>query len=129
MAGKLFAAAIITIAILFAITGTSNGARQTRQNQTSYALASWYGGSLYGNHVACSGISLPSSYRLEPDSWGVANPYMKCGTWLTICYTRCAHVQVIDHGPYCCGRSFDLTEAVHNYIGTGGVSTVRWYYG
>ena len=44
-----------------------------------YATASWYGPGLYGHHVACGGT-------LEPDTLGVANKTLPCGSKVTLRY-------------------------------------------
>ena len=82
------------------------------------AEASWYGPGLYGNGVACGGT-------LTPSTMGVAHKTMPCGTKLTIRYHgRQVKAKVIDRGPYVAGREFDLTEAVKNKLGMGGIGTI-----
>ncbi len=83
------------------------------------AGASFYGPGLYGNGVACGGT-------LQPGTIGVAHKTLPCGTKLTIRYGDkvVKNVEVIDRGPYVAGREFDLTEALRNKLGFGGVGTV-----
>ncbi len=82
------------------------------------AEASWYGPGLYGNGVACGGT-------LKPSTIGVAHKTMPCGTKLTIRYHgRQVKAKVIDRGPYVAGREFDLTEAVKNKLGMGGIGRI-----
>ena len=82
------------------------------------AEASYYGPGLYGNGVACGGT-------LQPSTMGVAHKSLPCGTKLTIRYHgRQVKAKVIDRGPYVAGREFDLTEAVKNKLGFGGVGTI-----
>lgn len=83
------------------------------------AGASYYGPGLYGNGVACGGT-------LTPGTIGVAHKTLPCGTKLTIRYGDevVRNVEVIDRGPYVAGREFDLTEALRNKLGFGGVGTV-----
>ena len=82
------------------------------------AEASWYGPGLYGNGVACGGT-------LTPSTMGVAHKTMPCGTKLTIRYHgRQVKAKVIDRGPYIAGREFDLTEAVKNKLGMGGIGKI-----
>jgi len=82
------------------------------------ARASWYGPGLYGNGTACGG-------RLKPSTIGVAHKTMPCGTKLTIRYHgRQVRAEVIDRGPYVPGREFDLTEAVKDKLGMGGIGTI-----
>ncbi|HET6829899.1 MAG TPA: septal ring lytic transglycosylase RlpA family protein [Solirubrobacterales bacterium] len=82
------------------------------------AEASWYGPGLYGNGVACGG-------RLKPSTIGVAHKSLPCGTKLTIRYHgRQVRAKVIDRGPYIPGREFDLTEALKNRLGMGGIGTI-----
>ncbi len=87
---------------------------------TNSSNASWYGPGLYGNTMACG-------HTLTTNTWGVAHKYLPCGTKLTICYTRCAQVTVIDRGPYVYGRDFDLTYSVKQYIGMPSTGVVRWW--
>jgi peptidoglycan lytic transglycosylase len=87
---------------------------------TSYRLAgaSYYGPGLYGNGVACGGT-------LMPDTMGVANKTLPCGTKVKLRYHgRTVTVPVIDRGPYVAGRDYDLTEAVKVKLGFPGVGTV-----
>lgn len=80
--------------------------------------ASYYGPGLYGNGVACGGT-------LSPSTTGVAHKTLPCGTRVTIRYHgRTVVAPVIDRGPYVAGRDFDLTEAVRNRLGFGGVGTI-----
>jgi hypothetical protein len=82
------------------------------------AEASWYGPGLYGNGVACGG-------RLTPSTIGVAHKSLPCGTKLTIRYHgRQVRAKVIDRGPFIPGREFDLTEALKNRLGMGGLGTI-----
>ena len=83
------------------------------------AAASYYGPGLYGNGVACGGT-------LQPGTIGVANKSLPCGTKLTVRYgnKQVKNVEVIDRGPYVGNREFDLTEALRNKLGFGGVGTV-----
>jgi rare lipoprotein A len=87
---------------------------------TSYRLAgaSYYGPGLYGNGVACGGT-------LEPDTLGVANKTLPCGTKVKLRYHgRQVTVPVIDRGPYVAGRDYDLTEATKDRLGFPGVGDV-----
>lgn len=81
--------------------------------------ASYYGPGLYGNGVACGGT-------LQPSTIGVAHKTLPCGTKLTIKYGNetVKNVEVIDRGPYVAGREIDLTEALRNKLGFGGVGTI-----
>ena len=68
--------------------------------------------------VACGGT-------LSPSTMGVAHKTLPCGTKVTISYEgRTVKVPVIDRGPYIAGRDYDLTEAVRNKLGFGGVGTI-----
>jgi len=87
---------------------------------TTYRLAgaSYYGPGLYGNGVACGGT-------LMPDTIGVANKTLPCGTKVKLRYHgRTVTVPVIDRGPYVAGRDYDLTTAVKEKLGFPGVGTV-----
>lgn len=90
--------------------------RVGRLNSYRRSFASWYW--LYGSAVACGGT-------LGYNEMGVAHKWLPCGTMLTIRYRgRTARAKVIDRGPYVAGREFDLTEAVKNKLGMGGVGTI-----
>ncbi len=84
-----------------------------------HATASWYGPGLYGHHVACGGT-------LEPDTLGVANKTLPCGTKVTLRYRgHQVRVPVIDRGPYVEGRDYDLTEATKSRLGiSSGVASL-----
>ena len=83
------------------------------------ALASWYGGSLIGNGVACGGT-------LQADTVGVAHKSMPCGTKLIVAYKgRSVKTEVIDRGPYSGDREFDLTQGLKEKLNFDvGVGTV-----
>lgn len=83
-----------------------------------YALASWYGPGLYGNHLGCGG-------RLGYGTLGVANKSLPCGTLLTVRWgTREVRVPVVDRGPYVGNREFDLTEATARRLHFHSVGSV-----
>lgn len=98
-------------------TGSSD--RAGRVTAFRPAGASYYGPGLYGNGVACGGT-------LQPSTIGVAHKTLPCGTKLTIRYGNrtVRNVEVIDRGPYVAGREFDLTAALRNKLGFGGVGTI-----
>ncbi len=98
----------------------THGAASKVRRLTSYrqAGASYYGPGLYGNGVACGGT-------LTPDTLGVANKTLPCGTMVKIRYHgHHITVPVIDRGPYVAGRDYDLTEATRNRLGFPGVGTI-----
>lgn len=97
-------------------TGDRSGSR--RVSALRPGGASYYGPGLYGNGVACGGT-------LTPGTRGVAHKTLPCGTKVTIQYGgRVVTARVIDRGPYIAGRDWDLTAAVRNELGFGGVGTV-----
>jgi hypothetical protein len=80
-----------------------------------YAEASWYGPGLYGNHTACGQI-------LGPDTLGVANNALPCGTKVTLRYHgNEVTVPVIDRGEFVPGREYDLTYRTKQKLGFGDV--------
>ena len=87
-----------------------------------YAVASWYGPGLYGNHLGCGGT-------LTPGRLGVANKSLPCGTKLTLRHGgHSVRVRVIDRGPYVAGREFDLTAATArrlHFAGPGAILVSR----
>lgn len=98
----------------------THGAASKVRHLTSYrqAGASYYGPGLYGNGVACGGT-------LTPETLGVANKTLPCGTMVKIRYHgHHITVPVIDRGPYVAGRDYDLTEATRNRLGFPGVGTI-----
>ncbi|HTU14035.1 MAG TPA: septal ring lytic transglycosylase RlpA family protein [Solirubrobacterales bacterium] len=95
-----------------------DASRRIKVYGLSPSHASYYGPGLYGNGVACGGT-------LTPSTMGVAHKTLPCGTKVTIRYQgRTVTVPVIDRGPYIAGRDYDLTEAVRNKLGFGGVGTI-----
>jgi peptidoglycan lytic transglycosylase len=73
--------------------------------------ATWYGGSLYGNHTACG-------QTLTRDTIGVAHKTLPCGTKIRFRYHgHSAVAKVIDRGPYRAGYDWDLTEALAEQLG------------
>jgi hypothetical protein len=80
------------------------------------AGASWY--QLTGNHLACGGT-------MGPNTLGVANKTLPCGTPVTFRYRgRSVRVRVIDRGPYVGGRDWDLSGATARRLHFGGVGRV-----
>lgn len=102
--------------------GNRRAIKSRSNNRRSSALrpggASFYGPGLYGNGVACGGV-------LRPGTVGVAHKTLPCGTKVKFRYgNRVASARVIDRGPYIAGRDWDLTAALRNRLGFGGVGTV-----
>lgn len=102
--------------------GNRKAAKSRSNNRRSSALrpggASYYGPGLYGNGVACGGV-------LRPGTVGVAHKTLPCGTKVKFRYgNRLVSARVIDRGPYIAGRDWDLTAALRNKLGFGGVGTV-----
>jgi hypothetical protein len=100
--------------------GRSRAARSVSRGVTVFrpAGASYYGPGLYGNGVACGGT-------LWPDTLGVANKTLPCGTMVKLRYRgRSVTVPVIDRGPYVAGRSYDLTAATKARLGFPGVGII-----
>jgi peptidoglycan lytic transglycosylase len=84
------------------------------------SIASFYGGPLFGNGVACGGI-------LHPWTLGVANKTLPCGTKVLFRYgSRAIEVKVIDRGPYIAGREWDLTAATAVALHFPGLGPVQW---
>lgn len=83
-------------------------------------LASWYGPGFYGNRLPCwpwlQATGKPIA--LEPDTWGVANKTLPCGTMLVLTHgSNTVTVPVVDRGPYVAGRDLDLAPAVKAALG------------
>lgn len=102
--------------------GNRKAVKSRSNNRRSSALrpggASYYGPGLYGNGVACGGV-------LRPGMVGVAHKTLPCGTKVKFKYgNRLVSARVIDRGPYIAGRDWDLTAALRNKLGFGGVGTV-----
>lgn len=98
--------------------GRGDGSGVRRVSALRPGGASYFGPGLYGNGVACGGT-------LSPGTRGVAHKTLPCGTKVTIQYgKRIVTARVIDRGPYIAGRDWDLTTAVRNELGFGGVGTV-----
>jgi rare lipoprotein A len=93
-----------------------------RLNVYRWAVASWYGPGLYGNHLACGG-------RLRYGRLGVAHKTLPCGSKVTLRHRgRTVRVPVIDRGPYVAGREYDLTAATARRLrfrGHGAILVTR----
>jgi rare lipoprotein A (peptidoglycan hydrolase) len=114
---RILAATVIVLAILLA-SGTEPADASYR------GLASAYGPGLYGNRTACR---LPNGNPryLRPSTVGIAHRTWPCNSKVTICHRhRCAHVRVIDRGPYNYSRAIDLTEGTTRNV--WGVSAWGW---
>lgn len=94
------------------------------------AKVSEYGGTdgFYYNHFACGGIYFPSvigtaTVARVPGT----NKLIPCGTKIQFLYHgRSIITRVVDRGPYCCGRTFDLTIKAARAIKLPGIGTVQW---
>jgi rare lipoprotein A len=128
----------LALAAFFALfAGLATGARAATGGASSYTAgapegeefafspfryggASWYGPGLWGNKTACG-------QTLQPQTMGVAHKTLPCGTTVKFVYRgRAVVTQVIDRGPYVHGRAWDLTKAVSDALGFGGVGRVRY---
>lgn len=100
---------------------TPAGEELTFSSPMRMAGASWYGGkAMWGRQTACG-------ETLEPETLGVANKTLPCGTTVKFVYHGHELVtQVIDRGPYVKGRAWDLTEAASKVLGLEGVGRVRY---
>ena len=90
-------------------------------------MASWYGPGFYGNRLPCwqwlQANGKPIQY--EPDTWGVANKTLPCGTLLVLTHgANTITVPVVDRGPYVAGRELDLSPAVKAALGCTDLCTV-----
>jgi rare lipoprotein A (peptidoglycan hydrolase) len=107
-------------ALLWQGTSAAGAAAAPTVTSTVYrpSIATWYGPTLYGRHTACG-------ERLLPNTIGLANRTLKCGTKVALYYRgRTMIVPVIDRGPYANHADWDLTEATHRALHTPGVATV-----
>lgn len=95
-------------------------ATTARQPTGAAVLASWYGPGFYGETTAC-GITL------TPQTLGVANLTLPCGTMLTLRSPagRTITVPVIDRGPFIAGRTLDLTYATTVALGCSDLCSVQ----
>jgi rare lipoprotein A (peptidoglycan hydrolase) len=82
------------------------------------ALATWFGPGFYGQTTACG-------QTLTPDTVGVANRTLACGTLVRLSYRgRLLTAPVIDRGPYGNnGAEWDLTTGAARSLGV--LDTVR----
>ena len=84
------------------------------------AGATWYGPGLYGRHTACG-------VELQPNTIGVANRTLPCGTTVKFAYHGHDLItQVIDRGPYTRGNSWDLTNGARLALGFKGAGQVQY---
>ena len=94
--------------------------RATTSGGWSSARASWYGPGLYGGKTADG-----SAYT--PSTWCVAHKSLPFGTMVEIVYNgKTVTVPVKDRGPFTPGREFDLSGAVAQALGFGGVQTIQY---
>jgi rare lipoprotein A len=82
------------------------------------ALATWFGPGFYGQHTACG-------QTLTPDTLGVANRKLPCGTLVKVTYRdQALTIPVVDRGPYANGADWDLTEATARALGMAGTTKI-----
>jgi hypothetical protein len=100
-----------------ASSGTAGGLAFTALRP---AGATWYGPGLYGRHTACGQL-------LQPQTVGVANRDLPCGTTVKLVYRgRQLITTVIDRGPYSTGNDWDLTNGARRALGFDGADTIRY---
>lgn len=84
------------------------------------AGATWYGPGLYGRSTACG-------QTLQPQTVGVANRDLPCGTTVKFVYRGHALVtRVIDRGPYGGESEWDLTNGARRALGFEGSDSIRY---
>jgi hypothetical protein len=84
------------------------------------AGATWYGPGLYGNRTACGQV-------LRPQTVGVANRDLPCGTTVKLAYRgRQIVTTVIDRGPYSRGNQWDLTNGARLALRFEGSDRIRY---
>jgi len=84
----------------------------------SYAVASWYYDT--AGQTACGYHAV----------YGVASPYLACGTRVMFSYHgRSITAVVDDRGPFVAGRSWDLNQTLAQALGFSGVDTVAYHIG
>lgn len=85
-----------------------------------YAGATWYGPGLYGAQTACG-------QTLQPQTIGVANRELPCGTAVKFVYHgRQLVTRVIDRGPFSGGNDWDLTNGARRALGFEGSDRIRY---
>lgn len=112
-----------------AAEGETGGASPTASSGAGGALAftalrpagaTWYGPGLYGRHTACGQL-------LQPQTVGVANRELPCGTTVKFVYRGHQLITtVIDRGPYSAGNDWDLTNGARRALGFEGAGTIRY---
>jgi rare lipoprotein A (peptidoglycan hydrolase) len=104
----------------FASGGASAAGQNIAFSPMRTAGATWYGPGLYGRQTACGQV-------LRPNTLGVANRSLPCGTTVKFVYRGHSLVtQVIDRGPYTRGNSWDLTNGARIALGFSGASQVHY---
>lgn len=90
----------------------------TRAKVKPSAIATWFGPGFYGSTTACG-------QTLTPQTIGVANRTLPCGTLVKVSYkSHTLVVPVIDRGPYShIGADWDLTAGAAQALGV--LETVR----
>jgi hypothetical protein len=80
-------------------------------------LASYYTTEGIG---ACGYGSVQTGYRF-------ASLFLPCGTMIRLCHgSACVDAEMVDHGPYVYGRTFDLNYNTKLALGCGGLCYVTW---
>ncbi len=89
--------------------------------------ASWYGPGFFENRLPCWQWLAAQGQPIQflPDTWGVANKTLPCGTMLTLTHgANTVRVPVVDRGPYVDGRELDLSPAVKAALGCTDLCTL-----
>jgi rare lipoprotein A (peptidoglycan hydrolase) len=122
--------AVATVAFAPAAEAGTGGASTTASSGASAgglafsplrsAGATWYGPGLYGRQTACGQV-------LQPQTIGVANRDLPCGTTVKLVYRgRQLVTRVIDRGPYGGGNDWDLTNGARQALAFEGSDRIRY---
>jgi rare lipoprotein A (peptidoglycan hydrolase) len=105
-------------AVRAVLTGSDAAPRRGGVTVYKTSEASWYGPGFYGHRTACG-------QTLTPDTLGVANRTLPCGTRVALYYHgHAVTAPVIDRGPYSGNREYDLTAATKRRLHFGSTGTV-----
>ena len=112
--GTLGSSALTTLLALALMFGTD--AQPLRET-----TASWYGEQFFGHTTACGQV-------FSAESWGVAHPWLPCGTVLEIWHgERMVIVTVEDRGPFVGpSREIDLAPKVRDALACPDLCSIAY---
>jgi hypothetical protein len=129
---SLAAVAVLGVIVALAIAArreTSPAAAPAIPRPALSDISGWYEALAGVRTRPLAGRRSGCDTRLSPGTLGVDHPVLPCGTKIFIRYRgKTVLTQIVDRGPDAPGHEFELTPALAELVGLGGVQPIRWSF-